>query len=86
MADLELVLIVAALCGASLNVVRGYAKSNEEFSPRLFVGALITAGVAALAAIGVFDVATIGGITQAVILGLLTGFGADQALAKLKSK
>jgi hypothetical protein len=86
MADLEIILIVAALAGASLNVIRGAAKSTEDFSPRLFVGALITASVAALATIAVFDVATIGGVTQAVVLGLLAGFSADQAINKLKAK
>lgn len=86
MADLELVLIVSALAGAGLNVIRGAAKSTEDFSPRLAIGALITAGVAALGATAVFDVSTLGGVTQAVVLGLLTGFSADQAINKLKSK
>jgi len=87
MVTLEVILIASALAGATLNVIRGYAKDTaSDFSPRLFVGALITAGVASLAATSVFDVATIGGVTQAIVLGLLTGFSADQAINKLKSK
>ncbi len=86
MADLEVILIVSALVGAGLNVVRGAAKSTEDFSPRLALGALITAGIAALGATAIFDVSTIGGVTQAIVLGLLTGFSADQVIHKLKNK
>ena len=84
--DLEVVLIISALAGAGLNVIRGAAKSTEGFSPRLAVGAGITAGIAALATIAIFDVVTLGGVTQAIVLGLLAGFSADQAINKLKSK
>jgi len=84
MADLELVLIVAALVGAGLNVLRGTVKSSDGFNPKLFVGGLITATIAALAAVQVFDVSTLGGITQTVLLGLLTGFSADVTISKLK--
>jgi hypothetical protein len=86
MVTLETILILSALGGAALNVIRGAAKSTDEFSPRLAVGAIITAGVAAIAAISVFDVSTLGGVNQAIVLGLLTGFAADQAINKLKSK
>lgn len=86
MADLEVILIISALAGAGLNVIRGAAKSEEAFSPRLAVGALITAGVAALATISIFDVSTIFTVTQAIVLGLLAGFSADQAINKLKAK
>lgn len=86
MVSLEVVLIVSALAGASLNVIRGAAKSKDAFSPRLATGALITAGIAALGATAVFDISTIGGTVQAIVLGLLVGFGADQAIGKLKSK
>ena len=86
MVELEIVLIVAALSGAGLNVIRGTLKSDKLFKPKLLVGALITAGIAALAAVQVFDVATLGGITQTILLGLLTGFSADVVISKLKSK
>jgi len=86
MADLELVLIAAALTGAGLNILRGAAKSQENFSFKLFAGGLITSAVAALAAIQTFDISTLGGITQTILLGLLTGFSADVAISKLKSK
>jgi predicted CDP-diglyceride synthetase/phosphatidate cytidylyltransferase len=85
MVNLELVLIAAALTGASLNVLKGTINS-EVFKPKLLVGGLITAGIAALAAVQVFDVTTLGGITQVVLLGLLTGFSADVTISKLKSK
>ena len=86
MVDLEIVLIGAALAGASLNVIRGNLKDATAFKPRLFAGALITGTVAALAAVQVFDVSTLGGISQTVLLGLLTGFSADVTISKLKSK
>jgi hypothetical protein len=86
MADLELVLIAAALTGAGLNVLRGTVKSSGEFNPKLFTGGIITAAIAALAAVQVFDVSTLGGITQTILLGLLTGFSADVAISKLKNK
>lgn len=86
MAELELVLIVAALAGATLNIIRGSSKTQEPFSFRLFAGGLITACIAALAAVSVFDVNTLGGVTQTVLLGLLTGFSADVTISKLKSK
>jgi len=85
MVNLELVLIAAALTGASLNVLKGTINS-EVFKPKLLVGGLITASIAALAAVQVFDVTTLGGITQVVLLGLLTGFSADVTISKLKSK
>lgn len=84
--SLELVLITAALVGAGLNVVRGTIKDSGEFKPKLFVGGLITATIAALAAVQVFDVSTLGGYTQTILLGLLTGFSADVSISKLKSK
>jgi hypothetical protein len=86
MVELEIVLIVAALVGAGLNVARGAAKSTSAFSFRLFAGGLITASIAALAAVSLFDVTTLGGLTQVVLLGLLTGFSADVTLSKLKSR
>ncbi len=86
MAELEVVLIAAALVGAGLNVLRGTLKDSNDFKPKLFVGALITATVAALAAVQVFDVSTLGGITQTILLGLLTGFSADVAISKLKKR
>jgi len=86
MANLELVLIVAALAGASLNIIRGTINDSNGFKPKLFIGGIITACIAALAAVQVFDVTTLGGITQTVLLGLLTGFSADVAISKLKSK
>jgi hypothetical protein len=86
MVTLETILILSALGGAGLNVIRGAAKSTEDFSPRLAVGALITAGVAALATISIFDVSSVLNTTQAIVLGLLAGFSADQAINKLKAK
>lgn len=86
MVDLEIVLIVAALVGASLNVIRGNLKDSAAFQPRLFAGALITGTIAALAAVQVFDVTTLGGISQTILLGLLTGFSADVTISKLKNK
>jgi len=84
MVELQLVLIASALTGAGLNVLRGWSKSADSFSQKKAVGAGITASIAALAAVSVFDVATLGGYIQVILLGLLTGFSAEVAISKLK--
>ena len=84
MVELQLVLIAAAITGAALNVLRGWSKSDDSFSLKKAVGAGITAGIAALAAVSIFDIATLGGVVQVILLGLLAGFSADVAIGKLK--
>lgn len=84
MVNLELVLIASALVGAGLNVLRGWSKSSESFDLKKTVGAAIVAVIAALGAISVFDVSTLGGYIQAILVGLLTGFSAEYAVNKLK--
>lgn len=83
MVDIPILLVAAALLGAGLNVARGYSNSNESFSLKKASGAVIAAVVASLASITVFDVSTLGGPVQTVILGLLVGFGSDFTLSKL---
>lgn len=82
--DIPTLLVIAALGGASLNIVRGVANSDGAFSLKKTVGGLITATVASLAAIVVFDVSALGGPVQTILLGLLVGFGADFTTSKLK--
>jgi len=84
MVDIPLLLVIAAIAGATLNVIRGLSTSSEDFSFKKSSGAVITAVLASLAAVSVFDVNVLGGPVQTVILGLLTGFGSDFTLSKLK--
>jgi hypothetical protein len=83
MVDIPIVLVVAALAGAGLNVIRGYASSENAFSFKKASGAGIAAIIAALATVSVFDVSVLGGPIQTAILGLLAGFGSDFTLSRL---
>ncbi len=82
--DIPLLLVIAALGGATLNILRGAANSDDAFSLKKTVGGLITAIIASLASVIVFDVSTLGGPVQTIILGLLVGFAADFTTSKLK--
>jgi len=84
MVDIPILLVIAALGGAGLNVARGaLQESIENFNFRKAAGGLITAAVASLAAVQILDVSTLGTVAL-VTLGLLTGFSADFAFSKLK--
>ena len=83
MVDIPILLVIAALIGAGLNVARGFTHNDETFSLKKATGAVIAATLASLAAVSVYDVSVLGGPVQTVILGLLTGFSSDYALSKL---
>ena len=83
MADIPVLLVIAALAGAGLNVLRGYSNSEDSFSFKKATGAAVAAVIASLATISVFDITVLGGPVQTVILGLLTGFGTDFTLSRL---
>lgn len=85
MADIPLILVVATLAGAFLNVIRGVV-GQSVFDYRLFVGTLITASLAAITAATALDIANVTGTLALIILGLITGFGADYSISKLKKK
>jgi len=82
-AEIPLLLLAAALLGAGLNVLRGYSHSEDSFSIKKASGAAVVAVITAVAAISIFDISTLGGPVQTVILGVLAGFGADFTLSKL---
>jgi hypothetical protein len=82
-AEIPLLLLVAALVGAGLNVIRGASNSSEPFSFKKAAGAAVAATIAAFAAIAVFDVSTLGGPVQTFIVGALAGFSADFGLSRL---
>lgn len=84
MVDIPIVLVVAALAGAALNVLRGASLAQENFSFKKAAGAGIAALIAALATVSVFDVSVLGGPVQTAILGILAGFGSDFTLSRLK--
>lgn len=81
--DVPVLLLIAALGGAALNVIRGAANSQDSFSFKKATGAAVAATIAALAAVNVFDLNLLNGPVQTIILGLLTGFGADFTLSRL---
>jgi hypothetical protein len=83
MADIPVLLLVAALVGAGLNVIRGYSNSDEAFSIKKLTGAIVAAVIGAFAAISVFNVETLGGPVQTFLIGALTGFTADFGLSRL---
>ena len=83
MMDIPILLLLAALAGATLNVVRGYLNTDKAFAPKKLIGAIIAACITAIAIVSVFDVSTIGGNVQMVILGLMAGFGSDFTLSRL---
>ena len=83
MVDIPVILVIAALAGAGLNVIRGVSQSEEKFNFKKASGAAIAATVAALATVSIFDVSALGGPIQTITLGLLAGFGADYSLSRL---
>lgn len=83
MAEIPLLLVVAVLAGAFLNVIRGVV-GQSVFDYRLFAGTLITASLAAITAASVIDTSVITGTIELIILGLITGFGVDFSISRLK--
>ena len=81
--EIPILLLVAALIGAGLNVARGYSQSEEPFNVKKTLGAAVAATIAAFAALSVFDVSTLGGPIQTFIVGALAGFTADFSLSRL---
>lgn len=86
MADVSILLVVAAIIGAGLNVVRGWNNSPDPFNLKLTIGALITAVIGSLAVASQIDTSAIGGPIATIILGLITGFSIDFTVSKLKKK
>jgi len=83
--EIPLVLLIAAIAGAGLNVARVALKEpKDSFSPRKALGGLIGAVFGAIAAVQLIDPTAVVGIVGLVVLGLITGFTSDFALSKLK--
>jgi len=83
--EIPLALLLAALAGAGLNVARGALKEpKENFSFRKAIGGFIGAALGAIAAVSLIDPTAVIGTVGLVVLGLLTGFGTDYGLSKLK--
>lgn len=83
--DIPILLVIAALVGATLNIIRGWSASTEQkLDAKKLSGGIIASITAALAAVVVFDVHALGGPVQTFLLGLLVGFAADFTTSKLK--
>lgn len=83
-----LVVVIAAIIGATLNVVRGYRNDDSEnktFDVKKFTTGLIAGIMAAIAIAVTIPIGdTNGGIVGLFIAGLIAGFGADFAMSKGK--
>lgn len=85
MTDIPILLVIAAVIGAGLNVARGATQEpRESFSFRKTFGGLIAGIVGALAAVTALDATAYSGQVSTIIIGLLTGFGSDYTFSKLK--
>jgi len=84
MADVPILLVVAAIVGASLNIVRGWNATPEPWNLSKIIGGLIAAVLGSLAVVSQIDVSAIGGPVALFILGLITGFTTDFTVSKLK--
>lgn len=83
--DIPILLVIAALVGATLNIIRGWSANGEQkLDVKKLSGGIIASVTAALAAVVVFDVSALGGPVQTFLLGLLVGFAADFTTSKLK--
>lgn len=82
--DIPILLVVASLVGTGLNIIRGWSSSSENLDVKKLAGGVVTAIIASLATVVVFDTNVLGGPVQTIILGLLVGFGSDFAISKLK--
>ena len=87
MTDIPLLLVVAAIIGALLNVIRGIGKAptGTKLDPWQIVGAFILAVMGSISAVSLLDTSSIGGPVGLFIVGLLAGFGTDFGITKLKN-
>ena len=83
MVDPALAIVIATVCGALLNTVRGFLNSNETYNIKKFFGALIVSGFAGLAIAQTIEVSGID-IIGLVLVGLTAGFSIDYAVSKAK--
>lgn len=85
-ADISLILLVSAIAGAGLNILRGWSNSgeNETWSIKKTIGGLIIGIFGALAVIQVVPTEGLGTIGL-IVVGLLTGFTSDFAISKSKT-
>ena len=80
---IPLVLVVAVIAGAFLNVIRGVIGA-DYFDYKLFVGSLITAGFAAITTAVALDFVGVTDVLTLILLGLVAGFGSDFSISRLK--
>ncbi len=83
MVDPALAIVIATVCGALLNTVRGFLNSNEAYNIKKFFGALIVSGFAGLAIAQTIEVSGID-LIGLVLVGLTAGFSIDYAVSKAK--
>ena len=83
MVDPALAIVIATVCGALLNTVRGFLNSGESYDIKKFFGALIVSGFAGLAIAQTIQVSGID-LIGLVLVGLTAGFSIDYAVSKAK--
>ncbi len=83
--EISILLVIGAVIGGGLNVVRGWNNSPAKLDPKLVAGGLITGVIGAIALVQALSIPADTGPTSLVLLGLITGFTADFGISKLKS-
>lgn len=79
-----LVAVIATVIGAGLNTVRGYLGSEDSYSAKKLIGAII---VAIFAGIAVAQTVVVDGMSLlgVALIGLTAGFSVDYAVTKAKA-
>lgn len=79
-----LVAVIATVVGAGLNTIRGYLGSEETYSAKKLIGAII---VAIFAGVAVAQTVVVDGMSLVgiVLIGLTAGFSVDYAVTKAKT-
>lgn len=81
---IAMIAVTGALTGAALNAIRAWyqAPEAETFSWKMFVGGLISGGLAALALINFSSLTDQAGLPALFISNALIGVGASTLVAK----
>lgn len=84
MVEVYTLLVLGAVIGGALNVVRGWNNSPESFNLKLTIGGLVTGVIGSLALVNVLAIPEGLAPLGAVVLGIVTGFVSDFSVSKLK--
>lgn len=83
MIDPLIIAVIATVIGAGLNTVRGYMNSEEPYSARKLIGAIIVSSFAGVVIAQAISTSGLNPIAV-IMLGLTSGFAVDYAVTKAK--